>query len=232
MNDHATLTICGTNTGVGKSWVAAGLLQALAPLRVAPFKPLESGVEDAPDGLPRDARALLSASGLDLPLDEVCPWQLPRPVAPAMELQRLDIRCEASDIQQAHRALLERAATTRSLVEPAGGVLSPLTATLDSCDVARLLAASVLLVARDELGCVSQIRCAYEALQHRGIKVVGIVLNAGAPPAPGSAHEPTPTHNPELISRYVECGVFPVRESLSSELIAHVAAFYGADAAG
>lgn len=228
MSTTATLTLCGTNTGVGKSWVGAALLRALQPLRVAPFKPLESGVEDAPEGLPRDARALLEASGLQLNIDDVCPWPLPLPVAPLMELRRLGMACSGDEILKARDALLRRADTPFCLAEPAGGVLSPVTEELDSCDFASLFYSPVILVARDELGCVSAIRCAYEALCSREIRVHAVVLNAGAPPAQGSAHEPTPDHNAELVSGYVDCPVYHVTDSLPEALVSQARAYFTA----
>lgn len=228
MSTTATLTLCGTNTGVGKSWVGAALLRSLQPLRVAPFKPLESGVEDAPEGLPRDARALLDASGLHVDIADVCPWPLPRPVAPLMELRRLGMDCSADEILKARDALLQRAQTHFCLAEPAGGVLSPVTEELDSCDFASLFDSPVILVARDELGCVSAIRCAYEALRGRELQVRSIVLNAGAPPAPGSAHEPTPDHNVALVSGYVDCPVYHVTDALPAALVDDTRAYFAA----
>lgn len=173
------LAVLGVNTGVGKTHVAAMLLRGLQrvrELRVAPFKPLESGVE-LYDGVPQDAQKLLEASGRSLALDAVCPWQLPRPVAPADELERLDIRVSLDDIEAAAHRLVQGDDKPNLLFEGAGGVLSPLTWAVNGTHVAKRLDAGVWLVAKDELGALSQILVNIEVLRARGLHVMGVVLN-------------------------------------------------------
>ena len=69
MSDIAGLTglfVTGTDTGVGKTWVAAALSRLLVQrgLRVRPRKPVESGCATGEDGLlPQDAVALWEATG-------------------------------------------------------------------------------------------------------------------------------------------------------------------------
>lgn len=173
------LAVLGVNTGVGKTHVSTLILRGLRKVRdldVLPFKPLESGVE-AHGGVPQDAARLLKASGLAAALEDVCPWQLPRPVAPADELERLDLRVSLKDIQGAAESLLAKHATRYLLFEGAGGVLSPLTWKIDATDVATTLRAGVWLVAKDELGALSQIRTSLESLERRKLPVLGVILN-------------------------------------------------------
>lgn len=173
------LAVMGVNTGVGKTHVSTLILRGLRKVRaldVLPFKPFESGVEDH-DGVPQDAARLLEASGLPAALEDVCPWQLPRPVAPAAELERLDRRVSLQDIEGAAAALVAKHSTPRLLFEGAGGVLSPLTWELDATHVARHFQAAAWLVAKDELGAISQIRTAIEALDRREIPILGVILN-------------------------------------------------------
>lgn len=174
-----TLAVLGVNTGVGKTHVGAMILRALDRVRniqVAPFKPLESGVEEN-KGVPKDAAILLEASGMNVSLDAVCPWQLARAVAPAEELERLGIDLTIDDITHAADTLRTAAASRLMLFEGAGGVLSPLTWDLSSADVASAFGAGVWLVARDELGAISQVRTALESLEKREVSVLGVILN-------------------------------------------------------
>src|SRR5699024_6091504 len=173
------LAVLGVNTGVGKTHVASMLLRGLqraTTTYVAPFKPFESGVE-LYDGVPQDARQLLQASGRDLPLERVCPWQLPRPVAPADELERLDLRVSLDDIEHAAHALVQDDDKPKVLFEGAGGVLSPLTWEVNGTHVAQRLGAGVWLVAKDELGALSQVLVSLEVLHARALPVMGVVLN-------------------------------------------------------
>lgn len=174
-----TLAILGVGTGVGKTHVAAELLRAahaVSPLRIAPFKPLESGV-DAFEGVPQDALALLQASGLALPLTAVCPWPLPRPVAPAEELERCGIELRIEDLVSAAAELTLQAGTSSLLFEGAGGVLSPLSWTFHALDVCAALQAGIWLVARDELGAISHVLTAVEVLRQRSLPLQGVILN-------------------------------------------------------
>jgi dethiobiotin synthetase len=89
--------VTGTDTGVGKTTVAIGLLAAARGLglRPVPFKPVETGC----DPNPRDAEALRRASGTALPLAAVCPFALRLPAAPsaaaAAEHVQLDVHALA-----------------------------------------------------------------------------------------------------------------------------------------
>lgn len=173
------LAVLGVNTGVGKTHVGVMILRGLRKVRdldVLPFKPFESGVEDH-EGVPQDAARLLEASGLHADLEDICPWQLPRPVAPAAELERLDLRVTLQDIEGAAATLHAKYASKYLLFEGAGGVLSPLTWDFDATHVVQHLHAAVWLVAKDELGAISQIRTAMEALQRRQIPILGVILN-------------------------------------------------------
>jgi dethiobiotin synthetase len=169
------LVLCGTNTGVGKSFIGARLVFALrqAGLEVAVSKPLESGVRET--GVPVDAVALREAAGNQMPLDIVCPWPLQPPVSPAAALE-----AEGRDVSTVElRTAIQRALgdATVGVVETAGGLLSPLTSELRSVDVATLLHAPVLLVAPAALGVVTQVSMALECLAARGIECLAVVLN-------------------------------------------------------
>lgn len=174
----AVIAILGAGTGVGKTHIAQQLLRALAKAGspALAFKPLESGT-DLFDGVPSDADALRIASGLPLTLQDVCPWPLPRPVAPAEEVERLGVSLTLDDVEAAADRLLNKHPQTPLLFEGAGGVLSPLTWEFDALDVAARLNAGLWLVVRDELGAISSIRCAYEAAVARDLPVLGVIVN-------------------------------------------------------
>ena len=126
------IVLCGTDTGVGKTWIGVRLVRALRErgLSVGVLKPIESGALGA-DGVlfAADAHSLADAAGVT-DIATVCPWPLPRPVAPAAELVRLDQRVTASAIRQA--AAAAEVGNDVLVIETAGGVLSPITPSLTS----------------------------------------------------------------------------------------------------
>ena len=60
--------VCGTDTGAGKTHIAAALVRSLREggVRVGAMKPIAAGVEDGRD-VNADVAALAAADGLDVP---------------------------------------------------------------------------------------------------------------------------------------------------------------------
>src|SRR5437899_10295180 len=79
--------ITGTDTGVGKTFFACALVELLkqAGYKVGVMKPAETGCDQS-DGklMPQDALALKEASGCEIPLEKICPYQLREPFAPSV----------------------------------------------------------------------------------------------------------------------------------------------------
>src|SRR5262249_5250777 len=76
------LLVTGTDTGVGKTFVACALAHALRARgrTVSVMKPVETGVTEAPD----DALRLREAAADPAPFDEICPYRFRAPVAPSV----------------------------------------------------------------------------------------------------------------------------------------------------
>src|SRR5690606_26621531 len=107
--------VTGTDTGVGKTYVACGLARAAvaAGLRVAVRKPAETGCASDASGrlVPQDALALRdAAAGANggahasvEPLDEVCALALAEPLAPAVAAQRAGQTLDVGALVAAYR---------------------------------------------------------------------------------------------------------------------------------
>jgi dethiobiotin synthetase len=177
------LVLVGTDTGVGKTYVGCALLRALRwrGLRVAPYKPVETGCpRRAGRWLPRDASALLRASGADLELEEVCPFPYRTPVAPALAA-RLERRpLSLAEMVAGHRRLARR--FDLLLVETAGGILSPLTPRATNRDLVRALGLPALVVAANRLGALNHTLLTLKALERTRVPVGAVVLNHPRPP--------------------------------------------------
>jgi dethiobiotin synthetase len=190
--------VTGTDTGVGKTWVACGLARALraAGLSVAVRKPAETGCGEAPvsaDSIahragvsvarslvgahlrPADAAALRDAAGGTERLDEVCPYRFAEPLAPAVAARRAGVTI---DVAALVRDCRERAASADVLlVEGAGGLLVPLGDGATFADLARELAAAVIVVVGARLGAINHALLTIEAARARGLSVLGLVVN-------------------------------------------------------
>ena len=160
------LIVTGTDTGVGKTVVTAALA-ALARARgerVAVVKPAQTGVVP---GEPGDLDEVRRLAGID-DLHELVRHEAALAPGSAGE----GIAPEA--VATAVRALEDRDLV---LVEGAGGLLVHLDAMGGTlADVAALLDAPVLVVARAGLGTLNHTALTCEALRTRGLRCAGIVI--------------------------------------------------------
>jgi len=175
----AGLFITGTDTGVGKTVVACVLIRALRRrgIDAAGMKAVETGVGEAG---PLDALALREASGGGDPLDLVCPQRFQLPVAPAVAAAAAGSALDLGSIRTAFAALATRHDCV--VVEGAGGLLVPLTASTCMADLARDLALPLLVVARARLGTISHTLLTLEVARGRGLPLVGVVISRGPDP--------------------------------------------------
>jgi dethiobiotin synthetase len=205
MNRVPGLFITGTDTGVGKTYVASLVAARLAAqgCRVGVYKPAASGCSPIDGALVSDdAVALWNAAGRPGELDRVCPQRFEAPLAP-----HLAARAEGKELDA---ALLRggidywRQRSDIVLVEGAGGLMSPLGDNLCVADLAAEFGFPLLVVSRNALGAINhtlQTLLAATAFGRHGLAVAGIVLNHPAPPAGDDASLASNRH--ELALRCV-----------------------------
>lgn len=179
--------VTGTDTGVGKTAVAAGLVLALRARkqRAIGFKPVETGVVP---GEPADSTLLARASGVDearaAPLSS-----LREALAPAVAAERAGAPIEPDAIAARVRSLRERYESV--VIEGAGGAAVPLAWGYTALDLACDLGLSAVVVARAGLGTLNHVWLTVEALRARGIPVAAVILNgASSPPDLAEATNP------------------------------------------
>lgn len=170
--------ITGTDTGVGKTLIACGLAVLLreSGYKVGVMKPAETGCADK-DGkpFPQDASYLKEASGCEEPLERVCPYRLPEPLAPSMAAERAGVKIDISYLQTLYDEISEKHDIT--LIEGAGGLLVPLLPHYTYADLAGLLKLPLLVVAANRLGAINHLLLTLEHASCRGLPVLGYILN-------------------------------------------------------
>lgn len=172
--------VTGTDTGVGKTTVSVAILAAAARrgLATGAMKPAESGCARGADGalVPADAEALRAVCTVGQSLDDICPYRLAEPVAPAVAAARAGISIDLAEIARCYRRLQARAPDL-ALVEGAGGLLVPYAESLCAADIARALELPILIVARPDLGTINHTLLTVEAARARGLTVAGVVFS-------------------------------------------------------
>jgi dethiobiotin synthetase len=170
--------VTGTDTGCGKTAVASALARTLraAGQRVRVLKPIETGCEN---GVPADARALAAAAGDDAVLERLCPYRLALPAAPEIAARAEGVALELGPIEAA--LATARAGADLVIVEGAGGLLVPITPTLDMAGLAAHLRLPVLIVARSTLGTINHTLLTLESARARELRVLGVVVSHATP---------------------------------------------------
>ena len=170
------LVVTGTDTGVGKTVVSAGLAKALVArgVRTIAVKPVESGV-DALEPQDEDGVKLARATGQEAPTSALT--RLGAPVAPPVAAELDDV---ALDDGLWTRAVLEAAMSADLvLVEGAGGLMSPLAWDTTLLDLAAIWGAEAIVVAANQLGVINHTRLTLAALRDAGVRARAVVLSEG-----------------------------------------------------
>lgn len=166
--------VAGTDTGVGKTRVTAGLLAAgrAAGLAVAGMKPVASGAEIHEGGLvSADALLIAEASGQATPYKKLNPYCLLDAISPHIGANRTNIRIDIRKIAEFAKQIAARHELL--LIEGAGGWYTPISDSESMADVARAIAAPVVLVVALRLGCLNHARLTREAIAHSGCSMAG-----------------------------------------------------------
>jgi len=199
--------VTGTDTGVGKTIVAATLARLLRMngVSVGVMKPVTSGCrEESGQLVSDDARLLCQGAGISV-TEDIAPYRLREPLAPA-EAARIDgVRIDFAAI----KASFDRLASLYQyvIVEGAGGLMVPLSGGLLVADLARELDLPLLVVARPGLGTINHTVLTCFAAQQLGLQVAGVIIN-GMPEHPGRAEQGAPHQIGSLCGAPV-LGIWP-----------------------
>jgi dethiobiotin synthetase len=169
------------------------------------MKPVTSGCrEQAGRPLSDDALLLCAAAGVDC-TDDVAPYLLREPIAPAEAAKRDGVRIDFTRIRECYDRLA--AAHDYVIVEGAGGLMVPLAGGLLVADLVKQLALPLLVVARPGLGTINHTVLTCFAARQMEIDVAGVIINR-YPADPGLAERGAPHHIGSLCGAPV-LGVWP-----------------------
>jgi len=170
--------VTGTDTNVGKTLVAAGLLVAAKNkgLTTAALKPVAAGCEKTDAGLRNaDALTLQSVITQKLDYDQINPYALQAAIAPHIAAQQEKRSLSVDRLSGFCRGVLSSADFT--LVEGAGGWRVPINARETLADLAKNLQLPVILIVGVRLGCINHALLTFEAIVRDGLPVAGWVAN-------------------------------------------------------
>jgi len=161
--------VTGTDTGVGKTLIACGLLRrfALAGLSTVGMKPAAAGCTESEAGLlNEDVEALRRSSSVQAARDWINPYAFRLPIAPHLAAAAEGLEIETASICRSFEKLCMIADAV--IVEGIGGFRVPLGAHADGADLAVAIGLPMILVVGMRLGCLNHALLTAEAIERRG----------------------------------------------------------------
>jgi dethiobiotin synthetase len=177
--------VTGTDTDVGKTYITKALIKHFCSqgFQTVGMKPIAAGAE-IENGrlLNADVKAIVSASNVDAPIDQINPYVFAPAIAPHIAAQQVGIEIAIEPIMSAFKVLQQQADVI--VVEGAGGFLVPINETLTMGDLAKALDVGVVLVVGVRLGCISHALLTVQSIEAKGLHLIGWVANRIEPNMP------------------------------------------------
>jgi dethiobiotin synthetase len=188
------LFVTGTDTGVGKTVLAAAVAAALRAdgVDVAAFKPAVTGLDEVGGSESRPADHELLAAAAGRRAEEVTAHRFGPALSPHLAAELAGTALDPAALVAAARGLLADVV----VAEGVGGLLVPLTLGYTVRDLAVDLGWPVVVAARPGLGTINHSLLTVEAARAAGLDVRAVVLTPW-PAQPGAIHH----SNVEAIER-------------------------------
>lgn len=182
------LFIAGTDTAVGKTFVAARIAAALhrEGLRVGIYKPAASGCRTNGKSLiSDDALALWQAAGQPGNLSAVCPQRFAAPLAPHLAAKEERKEIDSKLLRQGIDFWRRRSDIV--VVEGAGGLMSPIGEKDYVADLAEAFGYPLIVVVPNRIGAINStlLTLIAAAARPHPLPITGLVLNDVLPPGNG-----------------------------------------------
>ena len=184
MKRATSVFITGTDTGVGKTHIACGLLRAAraSGIDACGYKPVASGCRRTAQGLRNaDALALQHAAGTQETYAAINPYAFAPAIAPHLAAAEAGVRIERPVLDRAHRDLARRHELL--VIEGAGGWQVPLGKRWTFADWVASHDWPVVLVVGMRLGCLNHALLSADAIQ-RSARLIGWIASELPPRQP------------------------------------------------
>jgi len=172
--------ISATGTGVGKTFVTAGLIRHCLARgeTVDAIKPVVSGFDPAAQAA-SDPGVLLAALGRPQTAEaaaRISPWRFAAPLSPDMAAAREGRAIDFAELAKFCSAAIS-GRRNRLFIEGIGGIMVPLDASHTVLDLITALRLPLILVAGSYVGTLSHTLTALQVLARRNINVAAVVVS-------------------------------------------------------
>ncbi len=162
--------IVGVDTGVGKTFVCAGVLKLLHGYKKACYwKPVQTNTLMGDD---TSEIKTLTSLGADAFIEPA--FRFPEPLAPYLAAQKWGKKVELSNLMSTVNQA--KADGKFMIVEGGGGLLVPYSDTLFQVDLIKETGFPVILVAQDRVGAINQSLLSLNELRRRNLPILGMII--------------------------------------------------------
>lgn len=164
--------VTGTDTGIGKTIVSAGLMRGLRATKdVCYWKPIQTGIEE--DNDTETVKKLAECADGEIYGYGV---RLEKPLSPHLSARLAGVEISVESTIK-HNSQFGANPDRFWIVEGAGGVLVPINDVELMIDLIEILRLPALIVARSALGTINHTVLTIRALRSRKIEICGVVMN-------------------------------------------------------
>ncbi len=185
--------ITATDTDVGKTYVAHGIVQELLKRnkQIAYFKPLQSGIVP---GTPSDAEIVSNNTVGKLTIKNS--YITKTPSTPSVSAKIDGVKIDLDKIAADYNKLSKD--NDIVVTEGSGGLFVPVNNNSLISDIIKKLDLPCIIVARPNLGTINHTLLTINALRNLNIKILGVIISD----YPSHTTDPVITTAPELIEKF------------------------------
>jgi dethiobiotin synthetase len=174
----STIFITGTSTEVGKTYIAAKLIESLVKTnaKISVYKPIISGFEDAQQN---DIKILLKAQNRPYTkenIENTALYIFKAPISPDIAARNIGITIDINKIKK-----FIKNTSDITIIEGAGGLMTPINAAQTNLDLIKALkknlGAKAILITTNYLGMLSHTLSAIKALKAEKIEIDRLIIN-------------------------------------------------------
>ena len=179
MFDHTSFFVTGTDTDIGKTYVARLLADCFSHDHTTTYmKPVQTGCPVEPTGIlraPDFDMVMAGGAVMNGKYEQHVPYRYQPACSPHLAAAMAGETISLDHIAECFEKVSSGMAVT--IVEGAGGILAPLSETTFTIDLIAHLNLPVLLVTAPRLGTLNHTFLTLRVLRECGVRVVGIVIN-------------------------------------------------------
>lgn len=210
--------VTGTDTGVGKTAITAGLLGVFCnhKINAVAIKPIQSGGKKEDNYLiPSDAYFYQCTAKFPHSLEELNFYNFPAPVSPSLAAELANQSIDIPElIEFCYQAIQKHRVT---LIEGAGGIATPLAGThFLVADLAVALKLPLLIVTRPDLGTLNHTFLTVKYAQSQGLAIKGLIINGFRLDTTDVAEKTNPQYMFKM-TRIPILGIVPYLEKVNVE---------------